>query len=186
MSHFTNVKTEIRDMEALENALRSMDLNMEHNAECRHYYGTTIKENVAHLPGPYDVAFEKDVDGTYKISADFYDGHVAKTIGANGAILMGRYTMEKLKKEAKKLGFKVYQKNNSQAKVIDPKEAAGKLDVEIREDGTVSLKASGFIGKKCMKFESLEKALGAIMEIEKTSSYYAENENEKMQVKEWV
>ena len=47
MSHFTNVKTEIRDMEALENALKSMDLNMEHNAECRHYYGTTIKENVA-------------------------------------------------------------------------------------------------------------------------------------------
>lgn len=186
MSHFTNVRTEIRDMEALENALSSMHLNMEHNAKCRYYYGTTIKENVAHLPGPYDVAFEKDVNGAYNISADFYGGHVAKTIGANGAILIGRYTMEKLKKEAKKLGFKVYPKNNSQAKVVDPKEAAGKLDVEIGEDGTVSFKASGFKGKKCMKFESLEKALGAVMETEKTSSYYAENETQKMQVKEWL
>lgn len=184
MSHFTEVKTEIRDIEALKNALNAMDLRLEHNTRCRYYSGAPIRDNVVKLPGPYDMALEKDSNGAYNISADFYRGHVEKTIGKNGSILLNNYSIEKLRIEAKKMGCKVYNSDRNKLKVINPKEQ-GKLEVTINEDGTLSFKTTGFKGKKCTKFESLEKAFGSVIETKKTSEYY-ETEKEKTQVRAYL
>ena len=185
MSHFTKVATEIKDLEALNNALKSMNLDMKHNIPCRYYYGSEIKENVVKLPGPYDLSIERGLNGSYDLNADFYNGHVEKTIGKDGSILLRNYSVEKLRKEAKKIGCKVYNKGHNQYKVINPLKASEKLEVEFQQDGTAIFKASGFKGQKCMKFADLEKAMGAVQEVKRTSEYYEEQTN-KAQVKEWV
>ncbi len=184
MSHFTEVKTEIKDIEALKNALASMNLNLEHNVTCRYYEGAPIRENVAKLPGPYDIAFEKDSNDTYSISADFYQGHVEKVIGKDGVVLINNYSIEKLRLEAKKMGYKVYSSGENKLKVIDPNEP-GKLEVIVNGDGTLSFKTSGFSGKRCTKFENLEKSFGAVVKYKRTAQYY-ETEEVKTKVKEYL
>lgn len=184
MSHFTEIKTEIRDIDALKKALSSMDLRLEHDIRCRYYSGDPVRKNVVRLPGPYDMALEKDSNGAYNISADFYMGHVEETIGEKGAILLNNYSVEKLKIEAKKMGCKVYKVDSNRLKVIDPKEA-GKLEVTLNEAGSLSFKTTGFSGKSCTKFESLEKAFGIVTQSQKTSEYY-KTEKEKTQVREWL
>ena len=42
MSHFTNLTTEIRDLEACKKALENMGLQLQEYGECRYYYG--VKE----------------------------------------------------------------------------------------------------------------------------------------------
>lgn len=184
MSHFTEIKTEINDIQALKKALNNMNLSLEHNVGCRHYYGNTIKENVVRLPGPYDMAFEKDNMGNYGINADFYNGHVEKIIGEKGAILLSEYSIQKLYIEAKKMGCKVYSSGINKLKVMDPNEP-GKLEVAINTDGTLSFKTSGFSGKRCTKFENLERAFGAVVKTKKTAEYYKE-EKEQNKIGEYI
>lgn len=173
MSHFTSISTQINDLNALEVALRSMNLSLLRNVNCRYYNGTERKQHVAKLPGRYDVAFEENRNGTYSIVADFYYGDVAKTIGVNGSILLRQYAIEKVKIEAAKLGCRVYSTNNPNVfKLMEKNGSGGKVLVEISEDGNITFKSSGFKGKSCMKFESLEKALGEQTSRKFTAEYY--------------
>ena len=137
MSHFTSVRTEIRDMEALKKALEAMNLRLEHNIPCRYYEGAPYRENVVRLPGPYDMALEMQANGAYNISADLYRGHVEKTIGRRGCNLMKEYSIQKLRIEAQKLGYKVYSNGENNYKVVKPGEE-GKLNVQFNEAGTAS------------------------------------------------
>lgn len=172
MSHFTKVSTKITDLTALDNALSSMGLQLKHNAPCRYYHGTQTRKNVCKLPGPYDVAFEENSDGTFSIDADFYQGHVAKAIGSNGAILMKSYAKEKLKIETRNKGYKIRELSNGHLKVYDPTDSSGAfLEAVIADDGSITFKAKGFSGKSCMTFASLEEALGDTS-TKKTEDYY--------------
>lgn len=172
MSHFTKVSTKITDTTALENALSNMGLQLKHNAPCRYYYGTQTRRNVCKLPGPYDVAFEENSDGTFSIDADFYNGHVERVIGSGGAILMRHYAKEKLKIEVRKKGYMLQELRNGRLKVYDPTDASGAyLEVEISDDGSITFKAKGFSGKSCMTFSSLEEAMGETT-TKKTEDYY--------------
>ena len=163
MSHFTKVSTKINDLMALENALEAIGLKLEHNVPCRYYYGSQKRENVARLPGlnSYDIAFEKNADGTYSIDADFYNGSVEKMIGADGSRFLKRYALEKVKIEARKKRYSVHDFGNGKLKIYDPLDNTGAfLEAVIDESGNISFKAKGFVGKKCMSFSSLEDALG--------------------------
>lgn len=185
MSHFTKVTTQIKDLKALEKALQKMNLKLTQNTQCRYFYGSVLKENVIKLPKPcpYDVAIEEQTDGTYDIDADFYNGHVEQVIGPKGETLLKQYAIEKLKIEAKKHGYKVYEKGNGIFKIIDTK-TNGKVEVECLPNGQMEIKTSGFKGKSCMKFHEIEKALGNINEIKKTSEYYQED-RQKEKLLEW-
>ncbi len=183
MSHFSTVKTEITDLEALEKAVSAMGLRLEANTGCRYYYGTEFREHVIMLPGRYDVAVESKGNGTYDLSADFYEGHVEKFIGPEGEILLRQYTIEKLKIEAEKHGYKVYDKGNGTLKIIDPK-TTGKAEVTCLPGGKFEIKTSGFKGKSCMKFEAIEKALGRIDSTKKTAEYY-NDDTAKAHLTEW-
>ena len=172
MSHFTKVSTKINDSTALEAALSTMGLQLKHNIPCRYYAGALVKKNVCKLPGPYDVAFEENADGTFSIDADFYQGHVERTIGNGGAILMRCYAIEKLKIEVRKKGYSIHELSNGRLKVYDPTDSSGAyLEVEISEDGDITFKAKGFSGQSCMSFSSLEDALGETAR-RKTEDYY--------------
>src|SRR2546423_15404841 len=82
MSHFTTIKTQIKDIEALRSACKEMGLTLLQNAEARGYYETKTKgDYVIQLKGPYDIALNKQLDGSFGITADLWDGHVEKQVG---------------------------------------------------------------------------------------------------------
>ncbi len=173
MSHFSKIKTNITDREALKNALSNMGLTLESNAPCRYFYGETMKENVCKLPGKYDVAFTPNADGkSYYIDADFYNGDVERSIGKKGSKLMRQYSIEKVKIEAKKQGFDVIVGKSNKIKIYDPTDSSGGyLECSLSETGNLSIKAQGFVGSSCMKFQNLEEALGSVSR-EYTEEYY--------------
>lgn len=183
MSHFTKITTEIKDLEALKAAVNNMNLSLESDTSCRYYYGTEYKEHVIKLPGRYDVAIEANGDGTYDINADFYEGHVERYIGPQGSELLRQYSIEKLKIEAKKNGYKVYPAENGALKLMD-KVSGGKAIVSIDSDGKLNIETSGFKGKSCMNFGIIEKALGHIDSVKKKPEYYQANTSE-VHLKEW-
>lgn len=112
MSHFTQVKTSIKDLQAFETAVKNLGLELHHNAQCRYFYGTTEKDLVIKLKGRYDAALERDEENrTYQLTADWYDDHVAKEIGPNGQYILQEYAFEVAKKQARLAGYTVRREN---------------------------------------------------------------------------
>lgn len=176
MSHFTYVSAEIRDLDACNKALNNMGLTMQSYGSCRYYFGTEMKENVVRLPGQYDMALEKNGTGSYRITADFYGGYVERTIGPRGSILLHNYSVEMLKKVAKRLHFYVTPKGNDIYKVRDPQDTdGGHMLVTVSKDGNLTFEPKGLKGKKCAKYLQLEDSLGKIEQREFTKEYLKES-----------
>ena len=108
MSHFTSIQTQIKDIEALREACQELGLGLLPNAEARGY-GTSVHpgEYVIRLKGPYDVALNRQTDGTYGLSTDWWDGHVEKEVGTNYGRLLQLYAAHKTAREARKRGLSV-------------------------------------------------------------------------------
>lgn len=82
MSHFTTIKTEIRDIEALGCAVTELGLSLKANAEARGYANDRLKADyVIRLKGPYDVAVTRQPNGAHELTCDWWDGHVAREVG---------------------------------------------------------------------------------------------------------
>jgi hypothetical protein len=82
LSHFTEIKTQIKDIEALRSACQELGLTLLQNTEARGYYENKTKGDfVVQLEGPYDIALNKNADGTYGLTADLWQGHVEKEFG---------------------------------------------------------------------------------------------------------
>ena len=82
MSHFTEIKSQIKDIEALRLACQELGLTLLRRAEARSYYENKTKgDYVIRLKGPYDIALNKRQDGTYGLTADLWQGHVEKEVG---------------------------------------------------------------------------------------------------------
>jgi hypothetical protein len=108
MSHFTTIQTQIKDIEALREACAELKLDVLQNAEARGY-GTTQRhgEFVIRLKGPYDVALDRQDNGTYGLSTDWWEGHVEKELGSNYGRLLQLYAVHKTAREARKRGLSV-------------------------------------------------------------------------------
>lgn len=157
MSHFTHVSAEIRDLDACNKALNNMGLTMQSYGSCRYYFGTEMKENVVRLPGQYDMALEKNGTGSYRITADFYGGYVERTIGPRGSILLHNYSVEMLKKVAKRLHFYVTPKGNDIYKVRDPQDTdGGHMLVTVSKDGNLTFEPKGLKGKNVRSIFNLK------------------------------
>jgi hypothetical protein len=177
MSHFTTVNAEIKDLEAMRAAVARMGFELKENVECRYFSGSPVKELVIKLPGKYDAALEKQKDGTFRLSADFWGGHVAEYIGEEGKKLMQAYAAEKAKIEARKRGFSVTERTEGNDLLLSIRDSqGGTLKAWIGPDGHTTFQPSGIKGKSCMKFMELEKSLGAVEEHMVTGDYYAEDE----------
>ena len=111
MSHFTSIKTQIKDIEALRSAVKEMDLELIANTDARGFYQNKIKGDfVIRLKGPFDIAVNKQPDDTYGLTTDWWEGHVEKEVGKGFGKLLQLYGVYKATLEAKKKGLSILRK----------------------------------------------------------------------------
>jgi len=105
MSHFTSIKTQIKDIDALRLASTELGLALLQNANARGYNENKIKgDYVIRLKGPYDIALNRLPDSSYGVTADLWAGHVEKEVGKSYGRLLQLYAVHKATKEARKKG----------------------------------------------------------------------------------
>ena len=108
MSHFTTIKTQIKDIDALRSACQELDLALLQNAEARGYYENKTKgDYVIQLKGPYDIALNHQPDGSFGLTADLWQGHVENEVGQGYGKLLQLYGVHKTIREARKKGHLV-------------------------------------------------------------------------------
>ena len=111
MSHFTTVTTQIKDIAALKGACGEMGIEVLENAQARGYSTNKTKgDYVLRLKGPYDVALNKQPDGSYGLTTDWWDGHVEREVGTNYGRLLQHYAVHKATAEARRRGHIVQRK----------------------------------------------------------------------------
>ena len=109
MSHFTTIKTEVRDLEALRDACTELDLVLESGSMCRGYAGISrTAHQVVRLKGPYDIAVDASAenDGSYALTTDWWGGHVEREVGAGYGRLLQGYAVQKTIREARSRGLR--------------------------------------------------------------------------------
>lgn len=108
MSHFTTIQTELRDLEALRLACAELGIEVLEHAQARGYGGNQLQaEHVLRLHGPYDIAVQLQPEGTYRLSTDWWEGHVEREVGVNYGKLLQLYAVHKATLEARKRGVAV-------------------------------------------------------------------------------
>ena len=108
MSHFTTIQTQIKDIEALRETCAELRLDLLPDAQARGYGSQQQNGDfVIRLKGPYDVAVHRQTDGSYGLTADWWDGHVEKEVGSNYGRLLQLYAVHKTAREARKRGLSV-------------------------------------------------------------------------------
>ncbi len=108
MSHFTTIKTEIRDAEALKAACAELGFGFLENAKARGFNGRTRPgDYVLRLKGPYDIAVAKTGNGAMALACDWWGGHVEKEAGKNYGRLLQIYGVHKTAAEARRKGYTV-------------------------------------------------------------------------------
>jgi Protein of unknown function (DUF1257) len=111
MSHFTEIKTQIKDIDALRLACAELGLTLLPDTEARGYYENKTKGDfVIQLKGPYDIALNHQKDGTYGLTADLWQGHVEKEVGKGYGKLLQLYGVHKATLEAMKKGLSVLRR----------------------------------------------------------------------------
>jgi len=109
MSHFTTIQTQIKDLDALHDACTELGLKLIPDANCRSYGGFVRKAAlVIKLRGPYDISVDASTgkDGTYGLTTDWWDGHVAKEVGTGFGRLLQSYGVHKTIREARLRGLR--------------------------------------------------------------------------------
>jgi hypothetical protein len=112
MSHFKTINTQIKDIEALRSACQELGLPLLTNAKARGYSQQTRQGDfVIKLNGPYDVAVNKQSDGTFGLTTDWFLGHVEKEVGKDYGRLLQLYGVHKASIEAREKGLSVMRRN---------------------------------------------------------------------------
>ena len=121
MSHFTTIQTQVRDLDALADACQEMKLGFVANARCRGYAGITRQAPyIIQLKGPYDIAVDPspENDGTYGLTTDWWDGHVAKEVGTGYGRLLQSYGIHNTMREARTRGLRVNRRQEEDGSVL--------------------------------------------------------------------
>jgi hypothetical protein len=121
MSHFTTVKTQVRDLEALREACAELGLELLEGVPCRGYGGVERKcARTIRLKGPYDIAVDPspEDDGTHSLTADWWDGHVAREAGPGFGRLLQAYAVRKTLREARARGLRTTRKQEADGSVL--------------------------------------------------------------------
>lgn len=111
MSHFATITTQIKDIVALTSACMELGLQVDTNTNARGYSTQTVHgDHVIRLKGPYDIAVNRQPDGTFGLTTDWWNGHVEKEVGSNFSRLLQLYAVHKATQEARKRGYSVQRK----------------------------------------------------------------------------
>lgn len=76
MSHLTTVRSEVRDLDAVRDALSALNeqhgskLTLDDTGDVRFYYGTHRADHVIKFEGRYDMGLTRQADGTYAFVCD--------------------------------------------------------------------------------------------------------------------
>ena len=121
MSHFTTIRTQVRDLDALNDACVELGLELVPDAPCRGY-GTTTRQaaHVIRLKGPYDIAVEPsgENDGTHGLTTDWWDGHVAREVGTGFGRLLQSYGVHKTMREARLRGLRTTRRVEADGTIL--------------------------------------------------------------------
>jgi len=108
MSHFTTIQTQIQDVVVLRDACRELGVELIENTDARGYGTKKHKgDYVIRLKGPYDIALNKQQDGSFGLTCDWWSGHVAKEVGDSYGRLLQLYGVYKAQTEARRKGYTV-------------------------------------------------------------------------------
>jgi Protein of unknown function (DUF1257) len=116
MSHLATVATTIKDIRALKEAAKALGLELKTGGRVRGYGGTLFEEidYMIKLPGPFDLGFRKQADGTYAMECDdglmqgWYGSEAGMAkIGRNAGALKQQYALAILQAEARRKGRQV-------------------------------------------------------------------------------
>ncbi len=124
MSHWTTIKTQIRDIPALRAAVAELGLTLEQDTEARGWAGNRKKgEYVIRLKGAYDVALNRNTEGAYDLDADWYTGKggtVAAEVGERFSKLVQLYGVHRATIAARQRGHQVTRStgNNGQIRLV--------------------------------------------------------------------
>ena len=121
MSHFTEIKTQIKDIAALDRACAELGLSLVPNAEARGYANNhTHGDHVIRLKGPYDIAVNQQPDGNHGLTTDWWQGHVEREVGKDFGRLLQLYGVHKATLEARRKGLSVqrHQQSNGNIKLV--------------------------------------------------------------------
>jgi hypothetical protein len=130
------------------------------------YAGQTRRGDfVIQLAGPYDIAVNRQPDGTFGLTTDWWQGHVEIQVGSNFGKLLQLYAVHKATAEARKKGFSVLrqpQRNGAhQARAARRCRMKRSIEILIAPDGKFTIDAVGFKGADCdQATKFLEEALG--------------------------
>ena len=106
MSHFTSIQTQIKDLDALADACKELGVELVRGGVARGYAANTrTGDAVIKLKGPYDIALNRQEDGNYALTTDWWGGHVEKEVGTNFTKLVQLYGVHKAMREARKKGY---------------------------------------------------------------------------------
>ena len=101
MSHVSVVKTQIRDLRILKNALNELKISFAEGKEITGRYIKNVKVDL-HLNGT-DVGLIKDADGNYSFKGDFYGMGMGEKQFTNR--IVQKYTVLKLKDGLRNMGY---------------------------------------------------------------------------------
>ena len=107
MSHFVTIKTQIKDIEALKAACAELGFGFEQDAQARGIGTEQRGEYVIRLKGPCDIVVQRQPDGKFGLSTDWWGGYVEKEVGKNYGRLLQLYAVHKAAREARKGGLTV-------------------------------------------------------------------------------
>jgi len=114
MSHFTTIQTQIRDVDALREACAELGVELLEGAEARGFLSqTTPGDYVIRLKGPYDIALNRQEDGTYGLTTDWWRGHVEAEVGPNYGRLLQLYGVHKTMHEARRQHLRCTRKQEA-------------------------------------------------------------------------
>lgn len=118
MSHYTTVKTEIKDLTALKLAMKDLNYDLEVDESgsltCQGYYENQNRKCHARAVFPtrygrqQHIGFVKQEDGSYEIVADWYGSGVDNKTFTNK--LNQKYGYHKVRIEARRKGWGIREK----------------------------------------------------------------------------
>ena len=121
MSHFTTIQTQIRDLDALNDACAEMDLKLvptptaaaTRASPARHHTSSSSKAPTTSPSIPHP-----ENDGSYGLTTDWWDGHVAKEVGIGYGRLLQSYGIHKTIREARSRGLRTTRRQEADGSIL--------------------------------------------------------------------
>ena len=126
MSHFTSVKTKIKDLVCLQRALKDLgyaysEASEEQLVRVLGYQGETTDAKLSiHASKTYDIGVQLTADGTYQFVADWWGVETTRGVTEEEFIqkLTQRYSYHKVMAEIKKRGFTIETEEQKEDETI--------------------------------------------------------------------